>query len=147
MLSHYDIMPTFLDVVGEENPNAADLPGTSFLPILQGTKSSVRDDVVIYDEYGPVRMIRTADWKYVHRYPYGPHELYDLKSDPDERFNLVDLPAQADRVREMRAELETWFATYTDPALDGRHEGVTGLGQIYWAGPKANGCRNHFPRP
>ena len=27
-------------------------------------------------------MIRTQEWKYVHRYPYGPHELYDLVNDP-----------------------------------------------------------------
>ena len=28
------------------------------------------------DEYGANRMIRTKEWKYIHRYPYGPHELY-----------------------------------------------------------------------
>ncbi len=39
---------------------------------------------MVFDEYGLVRMIRTREWKYVHRYPYGPHELYDLTRDPDE---------------------------------------------------------------
>ena len=42
---------------------------------------------MIYDEYGPVRMIRTRAWKYVHRCPYGPHELYDLANDPEEKAN------------------------------------------------------------
>ena len=43
---------------------------------------------MVYDEYGPVRMIRTKEWKYVHRYPYGKNELYDLKEDPQEENNL-----------------------------------------------------------
>jgi choline-sulfatase len=146
MLSQYDVMPTFLDAVGMVNPAAESLPGCSFLPILQDEKESVRDDVVIYDEYGPVRMIRTADWKYVHRYPYGPHELYDLEADPDEKINLVANPEQQDRIREMKRGLESWFAKYTDPAVDGRIDGVTGLGQLHLAGLKGEGRRNFNPR-
>ena len=70
------------------------LPGRSFAPLLRGRDTCrATQHVVVYDEYGPVRMIRTATWKYVHRYPYGPHELYDLVNDPDERHNLVDDPA------------------------------------------------------
>ena len=38
--------------------------------------------VFVLDEYGPTRMIRTHRWKYVHRYPDGPNELYDLANDP-----------------------------------------------------------------
>jgi arylsulfatase A-like enzyme len=84
-------------------------------------------------------MIRTRDWKYVHRYPYGPHELYDLASDPGERENRVDDPSCADRVREMKAGLEAWFVRYVDPALDGTHEAVTGKGQLGLAGPAGRG--------
>ncbi len=47
------------------------------------------ESIVVFDEYGPVRMIRTREWKYVHRYPYGPHELYHLAGDPGERMALV----------------------------------------------------------
>jgi arylsulfatase A-like enzyme len=74
-------------------------------------------------------MVRTQDWKYVHRYPYGPHELYDVSVDPGEETNLVADPAQAARVAEMRRELEAWFLRYVDPALDGARLPVRGHGQ------------------
>ena len=35
-------------------------------------------------------------------------ELYDLTKDPHELQNIAEDPAQADRVRALRAELETW---------------------------------------
>jgi len=74
---------------------------------------------VIFDEYGPVRMIRTEEWKYVHRYPNGPNELYDLVNDPDERRNLIDDPIQKKRVEELKAQMEDWFAKYVEPSRDG----------------------------
>ena len=59
---------------------------------MEGRQLEHRDEVVIFDEYGPVRMIRTKEWKYVHRYPYGKHELYHLVDDPGEEKNLYGLP-------------------------------------------------------
>jgi arylsulfatase A-like enzyme len=150
MLSQYDVMPTLLDYLGFANPVAEHLPGRSFAPLLDGQSLVGRDAVVVYDErvldehavfdeYGPVRMIRTQEWKYVHRYPYGPNELYDLANDPGERENLVDDAAHADKVRALKAGLEAWFVRYVDPKLDGTHEAVTGKGQLGLAGPAGKG--------
>ncbi|SDW78517.1 Arylsulfatase A [Arthrobacter sp. cf158] len=85
--------------------------------------------VVVFDEYGPVRMIRSAEWKYVHRYPHGPHELYGLVADPDERVNLVSEPAHAVRVSGMRAQLQQWFHRHAAPGLEGSWLPVAGAGQ------------------
>jgi len=139
LLSHYDVMPTLLDYTGIENPEASRLPGTSFADILRGKHSTPHRHVVVFDEYGPVRMIRDQKWKYVHRYPYGPNELYDLLNDPDETINLVRKPDYEPRAQRMRQSLETWFTDYVDPERDGTHEAVTGKGQIDLAGPAANG--------
>ncbi|MBR7839697.1 sulfatase-like hydrolase/transferase [Actinospica durhamensis] len=101
LLSQYDVLPTLVDYLALDSAPATysadghaadrtDLPGRSFTDLLDGSTprprpglptatEPERDRVVVYDEYGPVRMIRTADWKYVHRYPHGPHELYDLE--------------------------------------------------------------------
>jgi len=130
MVSAYDFMPTLLDYVGLAAPEGRGIVGESFLPALLGRSDRARDHVVIYDEYGDTRMVRTEEWKYVHRYPDGPHELWDLARDPDERRNLVAEPAQAGRIREMRALLEDWFARHADPRVDGTAQGVTGLGQL-----------------
>ncbi len=74
---------------------------------------------MIFDEYGPVRMIRTREWKYVYRHPDGPHDLFDLVNDPDERHNLAEEPGQQQRIRELHARLEAWFARYVLPEHDG----------------------------
>src|SRR5699024_3300043 len=114
LVSGYDFMPTLLAYTGMEASLPDGLPGRSILPILKGETMTERENVVIYDEYGPVRMIRTREWKYIHRYPYGPHELYDLVNDPGERDNKVDAPACKDILIDMKAHLEEWFFTYVN---------------------------------
>jgi arylsulfatase A-like enzyme len=86
-------------------------------------------------------MIRSREWKYIHRYPYGPHELYHLTVDPDERINLINEPSCQSVVKEMKAGLEAWFVRYVDPDLDGTHEPVTGRGQLFLAGPAGAGAK------
>lgn len=130
MVSAYDFMPTLLEYLGLPLPEGRNLPGRSFLPALLGPGDSVRESVVVYDEYGPTRMVRTAEWKYIHRYPEGPNELYDLVNDPDERENLANDAAQTSRMTSMRAMMEDWFSTYADPEKDGRERGVSGGGQM-----------------
>ena len=130
LVSAYDFMPTLLDYLELPGPEGRNLPGKSFAGLLTGSGSPGRDSVIVYDEYGPTRMVRTHDWKYIHRYPEGPNELYDLSRDPDERGNLAGEPAQSPRVSEMRRLLEDWFAKYVDPDMDGRDRGVTGYGQL-----------------
>ncbi|GIN72531.1 arylsulfatase A family protein [Bacillus sp. J14TS2] len=139
LVSGYDFMPTLLDYVGIENVEANKLPGKSFYGLLKGVQAEAHEHVVIYDEYGPVRMIRTKDWKYIHRYPYGPHELYHLEEDPGERENLVENPSYEDILIDMKGKLEKWFVEYVDPAFDGTHEAVKGYGQLNLVGPAGKG--------
>jgi arylsulfatase A-like enzyme len=141
LLSHYDVLPTLLDYVGLPNPQAGHLPGASFAGLLRGEGGPARDSVVVFDEYGPVRMIRDHAWKYIHRYPYGPHEFYDLVNDPDEARNLIASPEHASRIAEMKGRLDAWFVRYADPARDGAREPVTGKGQLGWAGPGGRGAK------
>jgi arylsulfatase A-like enzyme len=124
MFSQYDIMPQ------DES-----LPGKSFAAVIDG-KHAPHDSgaIGVFDEYGPVRMIRDNQWKYIHRYPYGPHELYHLSLDSGEENNLLDDERIEDdgkaKAAELRGRLESWFAQYVDPERDGSRQGVTGLGQL-----------------
>jgi arylsulfatase A-like enzyme len=155
LLSHYDIMPTLLELAGVENPEADELPGSSFAEVLTGAAGAAAERapgagradgaVVVFDEYGPTRMIRTREWKYVHRYPYGPHELYNLAEDPGERRNLVREAAHRERVVELRGRLDSWFVRYADPRQEGTREAVTGKGQIDLVGPAAEGRTSFVP--
>jgi choline-sulfatase len=139
LLSHYDLFPTLLEYVGLPNPETDHLPGRSFTPLLHGEKMESPESVVVFDEYGPTRSIRTQEWKYIHRYPYGPHEFYDLHNDPGEHRNLIDSPLHQQHIQQLKAELDEWFVHYADPRFDGSREPVTGKGQLTWAGPAGKG--------
>ncbi|TBL71101.1 sulfatase-like hydrolase/transferase [Paenibacillus thalictri] len=134
LLSQYDFMPTLLEYLNIPHPLASELPGSSFSHILQGDSSDDRQHVVVYDEYGPVRMIRTPEYKYVHRFPFGPFEFYDMKADPEERNNLYDHPDVQDRIAELYRRLEDWFLHFVNPAMDGARLPVTGTGQSQMVG-------------
>lgn len=139
LLSQYDVMPTLLDYVGISYTPDTDMPGRSFNSLLNGTGEQEDGHIVVYDEYGPVRMIRSKKYKYIHRYPYGPFAFFDLEHDPEERNNLYDEPAYAEMIQEMRNQLEQWFVKYAVPELDGARMPVTGTGQSNLAGPNVTG--------
>jgi choline-sulfatase len=129
LVSAYDMFPTLLAYLNLPAPPDRNLPGRSFLPLLRGESMPEREHVVIFDEYGPVRMVRTHDWKYVYRHAYGPHELFDLRNDPDERNDLAADPSQTARIRELKGLLDEWFARYVDPRRDGLTQDGTAQGQ------------------
>lgn len=146
LVSAYDIAPTLLDLVGIDPTRFERGPGRSRAPLLRGeTETDTDAEIVVHNEYGPVRMIRTADRKYVHRFPYGPHEFYDLAADPGERENLAGDPARADEVADMRRRLADWFATHRgDARYDGALLPVTGAGQT---APLADDPQSAFGMP
>lgn len=131
LLSAYDLGATVLELVGVPHESLERGPGRSFADLLTFDERgwASRERVVVFDEYGPVRMIRSIRWKYVHRYPDGPHELYDLVADPSESTNLVSMPEHDEVVSGLRGELIEWFREYADPDQDGATLPVIGSGQ------------------
>jgi arylsulfatase A-like enzyme len=118
LVSNYDFLPTVLDYLGfkDKTPQKPRLPGHSYSEILNG-KQEAWDNTVFF-EFENTRSIRTREWKYINRFPNGPNELYDLKSDPGERHNLVDQPADAVPQKELHSRLDEFFASYADPQYD-----------------------------
>lgn len=130
LTSAYDFLPTIASYLNFPLIEKNNKPGQSFKELLLGTSELDRSPIFVFDEYGPVRMVRTLHWKYIHRDPDGPHELYHLEEDPDEKINLID-NSSVDQVKSyLHAELVSWFNLYVTPHLDGRKWGVTGAGQI-----------------
>ena len=138
-------MPTLLDYLGIENPQAEQLPGRSFAGVLDGTGSIDDSHVVVFDEYGPVRMIRNKDWKYVHRFADGPSELYNLMNDPAEEHNLSGDGVYREVKDELHTHLTEWFSHYVTPECDGSSKPVTGSGQTGVCGSGAGGRRAFLP--
>lgn len=130
LLSAYDLPATLLDLAGIDPAPFEVGPGKSFASLLLSTREPANPRaVVVFDEYGPVRMIRTLEWKYVHRFPLGPNELYNLMEDPGEQRNRVDDPDDQAVVRELRIRLHEWFELHSEPGSDGRWLPVSGGGQ------------------
>lgn len=139
IVSQYDIYPTIADLLNVTITDDKYLPGKSFLPILEGVEYAERDSLVVFDEYGPTRMIRTDRDKLVLRMPYGPDEYYDIINDSNEDVNLISSEDYQERIKYLKGKLITWFAEYSDPNFDGSAQGVTGFGQMYEMGVKSNG--------
>jgi choline-sulfatase len=139
LLSAYDMFPTLVDYLGLAHVPLRPQPGRSFRPLLEGDGVAGDRDVVVYDEYGPVRMLRSREWKYVHRHPDGPHELYDLVRDPGERDNVVADPRCESIVAAMRERMRAWFERYGDASVDGAHRRITGCGQLGRVPPTGDG--------
>ncbi len=137
LISACDVFPTLLESVHVPETPDARRPGKSFWGVLTGAETREDADIVICDEYGPVRMLRTRTHKYVRRYPYGADELYDLAADPGEKHNRIDDPAYQELALAMFRRLEAWFTRYADPALDGARQRVYGSGQYCKPGADA----------
>jgi arylsulfatase A-like enzyme len=131
LLSHYDLMPTILEFAGISRIEELESrPGISFLSSMVDQPGQISKPVVVHDEYGQTRMIRTGSKKYVHRYPAGPNEFWDLDSDPEETINQIDNPVFSEEISKLRTQMEEWFGLYTEPQRDGSRQNVKGRGQL-----------------
>ena len=117
LVSLIDLLPTLCDLTGTTVPEGVD--GLSLRPILEKGVPAIRD-MVFAEYYGkqswrvPIRMIRTARWKYVRYLGHG-EELYDLAADAGELRNLSnEAEFAADRTRLAR-QLDAWIHRTGDP--------------------------------
>lgn len=119
LVSNYDFMPSVLGYLGlgDKMPQTPKSPGRDFSPVLLGAKDVLWQNVTFY-EMETCRAVRTDGWKLVMRHPDGPHELYDMKADPQERFNLFGQPGTETHRAELQSKLDTFFNTYADPQYD-----------------------------
>lgn len=143
LLSAYDFMPTILELANTNAETSSKLPGKSFAKALFGNDIDAHEDIVVFDEYGPNRMIRTKTKKLICRYPYGPNELYDLEKDIAEEHNLLADDCNEQLAAKLNYQLEQWFLKYVNPEIDGAREAVFGSGQINLAGAWATGEPSH----
>ena len=109
-----DLAPTVLTLAGAPVPD--DMQGRSLVPVLRGETNGWRDSFLI--EYNSDRVfprivnmgykaVRTQRWKYIRYLELdGMDELYDLKADPYEMRNLINLPDAKKTLKEMKKELE-----------------------------------------
>ncbi len=126
MVSNTDFLPSVLDYMGLKHriPRKANLSGRSFADVLRGRE--IEWETAMYYEMESCRSVRIEDWKYIARQnPDGPGELYDMKNDPQERFNLFNQPSHAGIQRQLAARLDAFFQKYADPKYDIWNGGIS----------------------
>jgi N-acetylglucosamine-6-sulfatase len=109
-----DVAPTVLALAGVRAP--ASMQGRSLLPLLRRPEARWRKSILTeyfvdppYPATQKWQSIRTERWKWIH-YPEleGADELYDLRSDPLEMKNRIDVASDAGVIRELQSELRSY---------------------------------------
>lgn len=114
-VDHCDTFHTICELAGVDLPRDEIYAGGSYAAMLRG--ENMAWDNTRYGEFGDLRMIRDERWKLVWRYPAGPHDLFDLREDPDEETNVF---AEHPRVVEAyKARLDEFYAQREDAELTG----------------------------
>ena len=124
MVQNLDFAQTFLEIAGVNAPD--DMQGKSLVPILTGNKGDWDREAVYYHyyEYPAEHAVKrhygiaTKAYKIIHfYYDVDEWELYDRKKDPTEVNNVIDDPAYAEVVKEMKQKLSEVRKKYKDSEL------------------------------
>jgi arylsulfatase A-like enzyme len=105
LVTLHDLFPTLCELSGTTIPPT--VTGKSLAPLLRHQTDRVHDFVTgMFTD--TQRMICDEGWKFV-LYPKANREqLFDLQTDPQELYDLSDLPAHQAKQEELRIKLEAW---------------------------------------
>ena len=125
-VSHLDIVPTLLDIVGIAAPG--DLDGISLRHCLE-TAAPPPADRHVFCQYSGIdranyirRAVISGRYKYVYD-PADEPELYDLEADPLEMENLASSGEHAATVARLREACRVWAESHGDWVKMGRVAG------------------------
>lgn len=100
-----DIMPTFLDISKTKIPDSVD--GKSVLPLAQGTDVKWRNQLHgehFYDDESH-HFMTSGKEKYIWFSQTGEEQFFDLSTDPQEKFNLINDSLWKERIDYWRNQL------------------------------------------
>ena len=112
LTSLLDLAPTLLELT--QSPALPQYDGISLLPYLSGEAQIVEDRPVVSlcsDLKGdaPSAMIRVGGYKLVEHAGYDTCQLFDLQDDPKELQDLGADPFYSEIVRQLKAQLRTYW--------------------------------------
>jgi N-acetylglucosamine-6-sulfatase len=112
LVRNIDIAPTLLALANARATHAMD--GRSFLPALRNQPVAAGENEFLYEYYWEYAFphtpttfaLRGDRYKFIlYHGIWDLQELYDLETDPQERFNLINVPQHQQLVGEMRTRL------------------------------------------
>lgn len=86
-ISNYDFLPTMADFLGIKLQSEKD--GISYLPALMKGRKLPKDRyIIVASEEGPA-IITNEKWKLRYHRGLKKYELYNLKNDPEEKYDVI----------------------------------------------------------
>jgi arylsulfatase A-like enzyme len=106
-----DFYPTVLELAGMALRPNQHQDGVSLVGLLRGLHPELRSLFWHYPHYGnqggrPSGAVREGDWKLIEWYEDGQLELYNIRHDLSERYNLASLLPE--KARELLGKLSAW---------------------------------------
>ena len=121
MVQNLDFAQTLLEAAQIKSPS--DMQGESLIPLLTGREDEWDRDAVYYHyyEYPSIHMVKrhyaivTKEFKLIHfYYDVDEWELFDRQKDPLELTNVIDDPAYAEILVQLKEELAALRIKYGD---------------------------------
>ena len=111
-VSSVDYLPTICQAASVSPPDDRPIDGISLMPLLTQRRSLERTDLFWHfphyrGEIVPYSIIRSLDWKLIKRYEGWMFELFNLKEDVSEQYELSDKHPEI--VAELNRKLENWL--------------------------------------
>lgn len=107
-VEHVDVFPTICEALRIDVPDS--VQGCSLKPLLARDTTAPGDwRNAVFSQISGQQMIRTDEWKLVV-YEGEPGELFDMKNDSNEHFNLIGDESKTDLIAELFDRLKVWEA-------------------------------------
>ena len=99
-VANYDFLPTMAELLGQKIPSNKD--GISILPVItKGKKLPKNRHIIAGSEEGPV-IITNEGWKLRYFEKMKKYELYNLKNDPQEKYDVIlRFPQKAEELKKL----------------------------------------------
>lgn len=113
-----DMTPTWLDLAGGSMPDDHMVDGRSFLPLLAGETVDDWRSTFVYQYFWEhsfpqtptTYAIRGDRYKYIYYHGvWDKNEFYDLETDPNEMYNLINAPEHQEKIQAMREQMFNIF--------------------------------------
>lgn len=107
-----DFFPTICEITGLDHPSGREIDGKSLVPLLK-QEGPLRREAIFWHfphyrgNIVPYSIIRKGDWKLIKRYEGKPFELFYVKEDLNEEYELSEL--MPGKVKELDADLSAWI--------------------------------------
>jgi len=122
LVAHYDLLPTFVDLLGLDFTPAKPLDGISLKSIIDSnSKETIPNRILYMDTQRKQNLIKYKsytvmddNWRLVNG-----NELYNITNDKGQNHNVIDKhTAEAER---LAAGYETWWQSFMDEGVNERY--------------------------